>query len=90
MRPLNSKARYKTASLVVSINLQIDPQKPAHWVKVCLVFSAPVRECASNSWDIYDWQWPKISPKCQLSAVPNRILWFAPMLRQTVEQRLSS
>ena len=47
---INSKARYKTASLVVSINLQTQTQQPAHWVEVRLVFSAPVRECSADTW----------------------------------------
>ena len=53
MRPINSKARYKTASLVVSINLQTQAQQPAHWVKVRLVFSAPVRECSADTWVVF-------------------------------------
>jgi len=53
MRPLNSKARYKTASLVVDINLQTDPKKSAHWVKVRLVFSAPVRERSADTWVVF-------------------------------------
>jgi hypothetical protein len=53
MRPLNSKARYKTASLVVGINLQTDPKKPDHWVKVRLVFSAPVREGSTDTWVVF-------------------------------------
>ena len=53
MKPINSKARYKTASLVVSLNLQTDPKKPDHWVKVRLVFSAPVREHSSDTWVVF-------------------------------------
>lgn len=53
MRRINSKARYKTASLVVSINLQTEAQQPAHWVKVRLVFSAPVRECPATTWVVF-------------------------------------
>jgi hypothetical protein len=53
MRPLNSKARYKTASLVVRLNLQIEPKQPAHWVQVRLVFSAPVRECPADTWVVF-------------------------------------
>ena len=53
MRPLNSKARYKTASLVVGIDLQTQPKKPAHWVKVRLVFSAPVRERSAGTWVVF-------------------------------------
>ena len=53
MRPANSKARYKTASLVVRLNLQTEPQQPDHWVQVRLVFSAPVRECAADTWVVF-------------------------------------
>ena len=53
MRPINSKARYKTASLVVRLNLQTDPKQPAHWVQVRLVFSAPVRECPADTWVVF-------------------------------------
>ena len=53
MRPINSKARYKTASLIVSINLQTEPKTPAQWVQVRLVFSAPVRECPADTWVVF-------------------------------------
>ena len=53
MRPANAKARYKTASLVVRLNLQTEPQQPDHWVQVRLVFSAPVRECAADTWVVF-------------------------------------
>lgn len=53
MRPLNSKARYKTASLVVRLNLQTDSKQPAHWVRARLVFSAPVRECPADTWVVF-------------------------------------
>jgi hypothetical protein len=53
MRPINSKARYKTASLLADVNLETDPKKPANWVQVRLVFSAPVRECSANTWVVF-------------------------------------
>ena len=53
MKPLNSKARYKTASLVVSVNLQTQARQPAHWVDVRLVFSAPVRQCTADTWVVF-------------------------------------
>jgi hypothetical protein len=52
MQPHTRKARYKTASLIVSINLETEPKKPANWVKVRLVFSAPVRTNA-KTWVIF-------------------------------------
>jgi hypothetical protein len=53
MRPLNAKARYKTASLMVHLDLQTQDQEPARWVKVRLVFSAPVRECRADTWVVF-------------------------------------
>jgi hypothetical protein len=53
MRPLKAKARYKTASLVVRLNLQTDLRQPACWVRVRLVFSAPVRECPADTWVVF-------------------------------------
>jgi hypothetical protein len=53
LRPLNNKARYKTASLVVGLNLQTEPQRPAQWVQVRLVFSAPVRERSADTWVVF-------------------------------------
>ena len=41
MRPLNARARYKTASLTVRLNLQTDNEQPANRVEVRLVFSTP-------------------------------------------------
>ena len=38
MRPHNRRARFKTASLIVSLNLQTDNRQPARWVEVRLVF----------------------------------------------------
>ena len=53
IKSINSKARYQTASFVVSLNLQTDPKKPDHWVKLRLVFSAPVREHSSDTWVLF-------------------------------------
>ena len=53
LRPLNSRARYKTASLTVRLNLQTDDQQPADWVKVRLVFSAPVRAHHADTWVVF-------------------------------------
>ena len=53
MRPLNRQARYKTASLTVSINLQTQERQPARWVEVRLVFSAPVRTSRADTWVVF-------------------------------------
>ena len=53
MRPLNRRARYKTASLTVSINLETDDRGPARWVEVRLVFSAPVRARHQDPWVVF-------------------------------------
>jgi len=53
MQPKNRHARYKTASLTVSINLQRDEQQPAQWVEVRLVFSAPVRARSADTWVVF-------------------------------------
>jgi hypothetical protein len=53
MRPNNRRARYKTASLIVSLNLQTDDHQPARWVEVRLVFSAPVRTRSADTWVVF-------------------------------------
>lgn len=53
MQPRNRQARYKTASLTVSINLEIDDRKPDRWVEVRLVFSAPVRASSADTWVVF-------------------------------------
>ncbi len=53
MRPANRRARFKTASLIVSLNLQTAPGQPAHWVDVRLVFSAPVRAASADTWVVF-------------------------------------
>ena len=49
MRPQNRRARFKTASLIVSLNRQTDDRQPARWVEVRLVFSAPVRAHSTDT-----------------------------------------
>jgi hypothetical protein len=53
MRPQNRRARYKTASLKVSINLETNDRQPARWVEVRLVFSAPVRVTHKDPWVLF-------------------------------------
>jgi len=53
MRPRNRRARFKTASLVVSLNLATEPSQPPRWVKVRLVFSAPVRSRSADTWVVF-------------------------------------
>jgi hypothetical protein len=52
MRPRNRRARFKTASLV-GLNLETDPRRPARWVDVRLVFSAPVRAHSADTWVVF-------------------------------------
>jgi len=53
MRPQHRRARFKTASLVVSLDVNPDPKQPAHWVEVRLVFSAPVRAHSADTWVVF-------------------------------------
>jgi hypothetical protein len=53
LRPKNRKARYKTASLRVRLNLATEAKPPAHWVEVRLVFSAPVRARGADTWVLF-------------------------------------
>jgi len=53
MRPAKRRARFKTASLVVSLNLETDNAQPARWVEVRLVFSAPVRAASADTWVVF-------------------------------------
>lgn len=53
MRPATPKARFKTASLVVGLDLNTDPGQPARWVDVRLVFSAPVRAASADTWVVF-------------------------------------
>jgi hypothetical protein len=53
MRPQNRRARFKTASLIVSLNLETDERQPARWVEIRLVFSAPVRARSTDTWVVF-------------------------------------
>ena len=53
MRPANRRARFKTASLIVSLNLETDNRQPERWVEVRLVFSAPVRARSTDTWVVF-------------------------------------
>jgi len=53
MRPANRRARFKTASLVVSLDANPAPKQPARWVEVRLVFSAPVRATSADTWVVF-------------------------------------
>jgi DDE superfamily endonuclease len=53
MKPLNRRARYKTASIIVRLNLQTDTNLPDKWVDLRLVFSAPVRTKATDTWVVF-------------------------------------
>lgn len=53
LRPASRRARFKTASLVVSLDVNTDAKQPAHWVAVRLVFSAPVRAASADTWVVF-------------------------------------
>jgi len=53
MRPHQRRARYKTASLIVRLNLETEDRQPARWVEVRLVFSAPVRARSTDTWVLF-------------------------------------
>jgi hypothetical protein len=53
LRPATPKARFKTASLVVSIDLETRPNQPPKWTSVRLVFSAPVKETKGDRWVLF-------------------------------------
>jgi hypothetical protein len=53
MQPKNRRARYKTASLIVRINLATQASQPDQWVQVRLVFSAPVRTRHADTWVLF-------------------------------------
>jgi hypothetical protein len=53
MRPANRRARFKTASLIVSLSLETASRPPTRWVEVRLVFSAPVRAQSTNTWVVF-------------------------------------
>jgi hypothetical protein len=53
MKPATRQARYKTASLTVSLELPTPGQPSPQWVSIRLVFSAPVRACPADTWVVF-------------------------------------
>lgn len=53
LRPAHRKARFKTASLVVSLNLETRVGQPPKWTEVRLVFSAPVKSTKPETWVVF-------------------------------------
>ena len=53
LRPKNPQARFKTANLLVRLNVATEANQPAHWVDVRLVFSAPVRARSADTWVLF-------------------------------------
>ncbi len=53
LRPANGRARFKTASLVVSVNLETRAGQPPNWAEVRLVFSAPVKAAHADTWVVF-------------------------------------
>ncbi|MEK7296105.1 MAG: transposase [Actinomycetota bacterium] len=53
MKPAQRKARFKTASLTVRLNLQTQRNQPEKWVPIRLIFSAPVRACSADTWVVF-------------------------------------
>jgi hypothetical protein len=53
MKPLTPRARYKTASITVRLNLQTDTNLSDKWAELRLVFSAPVRAKSDDTWVVF-------------------------------------
>jgi hypothetical protein len=86
MRPAHRRARFKTASLVVSLNLQTAPRQPARWVEVRLVFSAPVRAASTDTWVVFLCTDAKMSEAKILQAYALR--WSIEVYFKEVKQNL--
>jgi len=86
MRPQNRKARYKTASLTVSLNLQTERNGPAQWVEVRLVFSAPVRARRADTWVVFLCTDPSLSDQAILQAYALR--WSIEVYFKEIKQHL--
>jgi hypothetical protein len=86
MRPANRRARFKTASLAVSLNLETDPRQPARWVEVRLVFSAPVRAASADTWVVFLCTDAKMSEAKILQAYALR--WSIEVYFKEVKQNL--
>jgi hypothetical protein len=86
MKPGNRQARYKTASLVVRINLEPDDRQPARWVKVRLVFSAPVRARSAETWVVFLCTDPSLSEATILEVYALR--WSIEVYFKEIKQHL--
>jgi hypothetical protein len=86
MRPANRRARFKTASLVVALNLETDSRQPARWVEVRLVFSAPVRAASADTWVVFLCTDAKMSEAKILQAYALR--WSIEVYFKEVKQNL--
>jgi len=86
MRPQNPKARYKTASLTVSLNLQTQRHQPPKWVQVRLVFSAPVRAKRADTWVVFLCTDPSLSDETILQAYALR--WSIEVYFKEIKQHL--
>jgi len=86
MRPRNRRARFKTASLVVALNLETDLRQPARWVEVRLVFSAPVRAASADTWVVFLCTDAKMSEAKILQAYALR--WSIEVYFKEVKQNL--
>jgi len=86
MRPRNRRARFKTASVVVSLNLQTQARRPAQWVKVRLIFSAPVRAVSADTWVVFLCTDPQLSEAKVLEAYALR--WSIEVYFKEIKQNL--
>ncbi len=86
MRPANRRARFKTASLAVSLNLETNDRRPARWAEVRLVFSAPVRATSANTWVVFLCTDPKLSDAKILEVYSLR--WSIEVYFKEVKQNL--
>jgi hypothetical protein len=86
MRPANRRARFKTASLVVALDLETDSRQPARRVEVRLVFSAPVRAASADTWVVFLCTDAKMSEAKILQAYALR--WSIEVYFKEVKQNL--
>jgi hypothetical protein len=86
MRARNRRARFKTASLVVKLNVQTKERRPAQWVKVRLIFSAPVRAASADTWVVFLCTDPELSEVKVLEAYALR--WSIEVYFKEVKQNL--
>jgi hypothetical protein len=86
MRPANRQARYKTAGLSVELNLQTERGQPDQWVKVRLVFSAPVRATDADTWVVFVCTDPTLSDQRILEVYALR--WSIEVYFKEIKQNL--